>query len=91
MATLPWIALLWLPVLVVERRLVSDPLERRLHLALILVLLATNSSGPAVGADAILQDPVSLERAVRGVLAARALVVAVPVLVRQRAVLFSRH
>ena len=91
MATLPWIALLWLPVLVIERRLVSDPLERRLHLAFILVLLATNSSGPALGADAILQDPVSLERAVRGVLAALALVVTVPVLVRQRSVLFSRH
>ena len=67
MLTLPWIALLWLPVFLIERRLVSDPLERRLHLALILVLLATHSSGSVVGADAILQDPISLERAVRGV------------------------
>ena len=91
MAILPWIVFLWLPVFLIERRLVSDPLERRLHLALILVLLATHSSGSVVGADAILQDPISLERAVRGVLAAGALVVAVPVLVRQRPVLFSRH
>ncbi len=91
MAILPWVILLWLPVFLIERRLVDDPLERRLHLALILVLLATHSSGSVVGADAMLQDPVSLERAVRGVLAALALVVAVPVLVRQRAVLFSRH
>ena len=56
-----------------------------------LVLLATHSSGSVVGADAILQDPISLERALRGVLAGGALVVAVPTLVRQRAVLVSRH
>ncbi len=91
MATLLWVALLWLPVFLLDRRLVTDPHERRLHLALILVLFATQWSGSVVETDAILQDPIAMERVVRGILTGVALIVVTSVLARQRPALFSRR
>jgi O-antigen ligase len=91
MTTLLWVALLWLPVFLLDRRLVTDPLERRLHLALILVLFATHWSGSVVEADVILQDPIAMERVVRGILTGVAVIVATSVLARQQPALFSRR
>jgi len=79
-----WTVVIWGVTLVIVARRSSWlklKLERE-HLAVILLLLSTHSLSSA-SADEILADPVTIERALRGVLVGLALLVVLPALLRR--------
>jgi O-antigen ligase len=78
-----WTAMIWGLALLALRRIpwLSIKLDRE-HIAIILLLLSTHSLSTTT-ADEILADPVTFERALRGVLVAVALLIVVPAILKR--------